>query len=413
MNLGPRLLRSLVCLVSLAFLFSCSEPAENDPDPYQEAKNLIRSGDAEAGVALLLENLETYDEFPEYWALVSHGFRSLDSPDLVKALGAIRQALELESENGYYQYCESFVLEEMGLLEEALVPANRAIELEPSEPFYHFQMGTIYEKMMNLEFARDCFLRSRELDGSVLIVWTALARVQEKLRELEDARGTLERAAEEWKDDPEIRRKLADFLIRNEDYEAAIPELMTLIRSGSDESEDAGRELFDLANEHLSLLDALQVFTEAVDQNPTNPAMMRYLGDTYQRGEHWEEAEVCYRKAIDLPDSDPEIWDFLIMTQVRRGEIQEVRKTLEQGLRLEPENEYLWKSKAVVEFVRGKPEKSIAALERFAEVAENPREDGIWARLIKQFEKTGTPERAAEVREIANRIGVTEEWLTP
>jgi len=122
-------------------------------------------GDVDAAVAAARDALAWAPNQPN--ALNFLGYMLADhNRDLSRAESLIRQAVELDPDNGAYIDSLGWVYYRLGRLDEARTQLERAVELTRGDPVVLEHLGDVYRDLRLLDMARDQYRRSLSADSS-------------------------------------------------------------------------------------------------------------------------------------------------------------------------------------------------------------------------------------------------------
>ncbi len=300
------------------------------------------------------------------------------------AIAAARQAIALDEEFAEAHYLLGVCLYDTGAVEEAVDALTRALELSPTLTAAREQLALLYGELGRSRDEIDQLQALAALNpghpASEIEVGLAFARAGRT----EQAVLSLDRTAERYPNAPQVYvaagQVWLDQAERQHDRVALAKALEALQRPVTVEAASSqtltllGRALLLASDPEL----AERVLTRATHLRPVTPAAFSYLAEAAIQLEHYVVARdalidhralvgdasepaqrvalasrigqlslraeqpavgaVWFKRAIDVDDSDPQLWARLTEAELRAGDYVNARRTLRQALTKAPDD---------------------------------------------------------------------------
>ncbi len=221
----------------------------------------------------------------------------------------------------------------------------RAVILEsPGNPQTHYLLGSILLEEKNFKEAAECFHKTILLSPNFEPAYYDLAVAQVNNNEPKAALETLDQS-------------------RNKFPQSFVGEFYTAL---------AYSRMKDYTNS-LKYLTSAEVIARATATNRLSQAFYFQLGSAYERNQKFKEAEIYFRKALDLAPDFSEALNYLGYMWAERGEnLEEARKMIEKAVQLEPQNAAYLDSLGWVLFKLDRPQEALKWLLQAIEHTEEP-----------------------------------------
>jgi len=306
----------------------------------------------EQGLASLEKALELEPSNDQYAYWLGRGYHLAKERD--KAGAALKKAVELNPENAEAWKRLGMVYVDDADLEQARAAFEKAIELDPKEPGSMFQLGQTLELLQDTEGARKAYQRSIEVDPTMPQPYGALAKL---LAKAGDDAGAAEaqKKHEEWQEfDTKLKRR------------------MTL-----------------------------------VNQNPSDAAALRRLGEMYVSVEKWSEAADWCLKAIQIDPKDAQAHLYCGMARRHLKEFENAKNHLKEAEYLAPD---VLDPKLELLHLYSETEDTGQFDELLARVETEAAEDGASLQTLGELcKEVGRAEDAQRLLDKAKALGTTAE----
>jgi tetratricopeptide (TPR) repeat protein len=230
--------------------------------------------------------------------------------DLPLAEARLRQAIQADGRVAAFHATLGNVLQDRGVLDEAIRAYRRAIRLKPDFAEPHNDLGTAYFAQGNAPRAAESYVRAAQLRPDHAVALSNLASVYRKLGLPGEARRALQR---------ELLLRLLRGLRR-----------ITRVRSPS--LVELARLELEQGNARL----AARIAQRAIDQEPASAAALRMLGAAQQRLGAAAEAQASLEAAVALEPGDALAREMLGRLLSDAGQHDAAIAQLEQSVRLRP-----------------------------------------------------------------------------
>ena len=261
-------------------------------------------------------------------------------------------ARALDESSPRWPYLQGYLHQIQGQLEEASVALGRALELEPNDASALIRLGTVRLELGARDAAQDHFEKALALDSSSAAAHDGLGKVAAASGDAASAVASFERALELQPKASSVHHALG----------LAYRQLGNL----------------DQAKHHLARGgDAPVLFADPylreVTQIGRSADFFLVLGAQAFSEDRFEQAEVHYRKALELQPNDFTARKALGFCLEKLGDIDAAVEQLEEGLRLgesgDPERDILERSELLrilggLRVLQGREEEGIAAFRR-------------------------------------------------
>lgn len=226
-----------------------------------------------------------------------------------------------------------------------------AIVLDSGNWRAEFGLGRVAEREKKWNTAASHYRRVLEVNGKSVAAALGLGRSMEEVDKTA-ARIAYGRAVEIDPGSPEARNDFGVFLLRAEDPERAIAELIESVRLAPQ------RALFheNLARAYRrqqKWKEAERELTEATRMAPNETAAWATLGQLRLRQRKLAEAATAYRAAFDLDPASEEAASGLAETLSEAGRLEDAETVLVKALESSPNSAVLWNNLGVVRTRRG------------------------------------------------------------
>jgi tetratricopeptide (TPR) repeat protein len=259
------------------------------------------------------------------------GLQLLLKGDPEKARGEFQRAVELDPKmsEGFFELGKLHVhlssqnigsqARDLDVLDKGLAALMKACELEPSNDQYWYWVGKTEYVKNDIEKARGHLQKAVDLNPKHDMAWRTLGRVQKDAGEMEAARASFEKSIECAPAESRSYFQLGQTLEALGDAAGARVAYEKAIELNPTEPEVFGRltqvcaRLGDAACEERAQA-GMKAWTEydrqlqrrkhAVNQNPSDGAAVRRLGEMYFEVGNWEDAVAFFIRAIHIDPKD-------------------------------------------------------------------------------------------------------------
>ncbi len=382
-------------------------------------------------------------------ARLREGNRLLDEGRLEDAAACYRDALERAPMSMAARVNLSFVLMELGRVDEARTALRRAIEIEDSNADALFMLGRLASGRADWPEAVDCLQRAVAGQPGLLPAYPLLCRALVELGRVEAARSVAIQGLQRSPDSPDLLQALGNIQLEQGDVQAAVitfrsvlllepasPDLRVslgwaLLRAGhTDEAGQRLREalgspprlpeaclqLGDGLHQLGALEEAIAAYRLALDRNARLAGACENLGIALQSQGKWAAALQSYERLVALRPQAPEPLCLLGSAHAALGDDVHAEECFRQALRGSPDHAPAHAHLAGVLFDRGDVDAALRGFEQA--VALDP--DFIEARSNQLFllSFTASPQHYLQAardygRRVTARARPWSDWLTP
>ena len=338
----------------------------------QRADLYRRQGQPMAGLKLVNKALQRSPDHPRLAAVQAQLLLLTGQAD--KAWSAIQGVLDQEDSDPQLQYYFALLLLENKQPERSRILLQNLLEQNPDNAQPHFYLGAIAQQQGLRQQALEHYLQVQDGPNAVQAFSRALALydqpqqaaevevlVDDSIARNPERRETLTILYAEWLQRQELSE--AAWEVLSEAIQAlpdsadllytramiATPEQSTLMlqdlrRAHALQPDSAmvqnalGYTLTLYAPEHLS--EAHQLISQALAQEPEDPAILDSMGWVLHKLDRNAEARHFLQRAFDLYP-DPEVRNHLIQVLWQLGERAQARELLQEGLQQTPNNVFL------------------------------------------------------------------------
>ncbi len=136
--------------------------------------------------------------------------------------------------------------------------------------------------------------------------------------------------------------------------------------------------------------EAEQLFTSMTERYPTYAGPWVNLGILYQRKEKFDEAETAFKKALELNEDNPEIYNQLGYFYRDRGKFHLAREMYKQGLKKDADYASLHRNLGILfDMYLAQPKEAIKHYQKYVKLNPEDKQVATWKadllqRLIRQ-----------------------------
>ena len=216
----------------------------------------------------------------------------------------------------------------------------------PTNPQFHYLLGKILFEDRNPKEAAECFQKTILLSPNFEPAYYDLAAAQINSDQAKDALDTLAKA----KANPKFAENF-------------VGEFYTAL---------AYSRMKDYTNA-LRYLTSAEVIGRVNDTNRLTHDFYFQLASAYERNQKFKEAEIYFRKALNLAPDFAEALNYLGYMWADRGEnLEEARRMIEKAIKLEPKNSAFLDSLGWVLYKLGKPKDALPWMQQALDHSEEP-----------------------------------------
>ncbi len=303
-----------------------------------------------------------------------------------------RSILEMDPENSVAYHHLGLMALQGGQYELATTLLKAASELEPNNVRYLIDLGIALFSMQKDKKAIECFKRALDLEPENFEACYNLGSVFMNRTMFEDAVEYLEKAVVLNPLDPRPFVKLAFCLAQIGRYE----ESEEIARAAYVLKPKTTEDMFILMDTFLELNRpwyAIPLAKKLIDKEPANITFRTRLVGAYLSAGVMCRAEEEARRTLNLAPKSPGLYRLLAQATMICSGWDEAMEIVEEGLKLDPDNEFLLIQKASILEKKGRDQESFEIIKRFFSDRKtfNPQAVNILATLCKKFkvEKEG------------------------
>jgi tetratricopeptide (TPR) repeat protein len=220
-------------------------------------------------------------------------------------------------------------LKEQGKIDDAIKNYNKALELKPNYSEAYYNLGVVFYGQDKINDAVNYYEKAILLDPADYKAHCGLGTALYKLGEFEQAQQHYLKAIEINPDYPLAHKNLALEFVRQDKIELAESQYKKSIEADpadADAQQSLGmllarQEKFDEAIEHLEK--AISIKPDSTELHKSLGTMFVMTGRTYEAFEH-------FREALRLNPADAETRRFLDIVRIRRDNVRELPKALQE-----------------------------------------------------------------------------------
>ncbi|MCB1062376.1 MAG: tetratricopeptide repeat protein [Verrucomicrobiae bacterium] len=335
---------SVLLLMAIQMLVSCSPPEPDDSAEYRAFDKAVESGDFAEALVQAEAFREKFPELATGSLLVGSIHSELGESD--KAIAAYRHATEMDPSLAIGHESLGLALSKKGKTLDAITSLEQAIALDPSLATAHSHLGNAWAKRGETEKALAAFRRAIELAPELAAAHYQLAVALIQQGEMEDAIASLLRTTE-----------------LNPSHVAAFANLGVAYTRTAD------------------LDKAAEACRRAIELDPDFAAAHAVLGAALSMQGDAEKGIASLRRAIELDPKYPSAHSNLGHALMQLGKTEDAIPHFLQAIELEPENSYPYSNLAQAYSDLGQPDRSAVWLARFA-MAQGERDQGTLMRQI-------------------------------
>ena len=321
--------------LELALFLRKDSGLENKKTPTEDEKKRIESVYHKA-LELTPRSAAALAQFGDYFAL---------SRDHKRAILHFEQALALNQppthpslENLREKLATALVAD--GRKTEALPMLERLVTDFPARSDLGNLLAEVYEQTGQIDKALDYYKRSLSLDLTRPDNHIELAQMLIREKRYDAAVTTLQSAREKFSDRPDVTYALARALSIAKKNQLAMDMFAAAQKEMKGRNEDLATETFyfqyGAAAEQAGQFEkAAELLKKCIELKPDSPEAYNYLGYMWaDRGEQLEEAGTLIKKAVELEPENAAYLDSLGWWYFRTGKFEEARKELARAIEI-------------------------------------------------------------------------------
>jgi tetratricopeptide (TPR) repeat protein len=245
------------------------------------------------------------------------------------AIEAFRNAITHDPNHVDAHRCLGILLRGEGRTEDALRHLRRVVELEPASGEAHNDVGAMLLDMDRTAEAESCFRQALKLMPKFPEAWLNLGRALRKLRRASEAETCFRQAAELWPDSVEAQEDLGIVLSDQGQMDEAVACFHHALLMAPERAET----YYNIG--HAMLLEsrfaeALEPLQRSLKLKPNFPEAWNNMGGcflgqgtTHGDDADLDEAECCYKRAIDLKPQHADAHVNLALLLLLRGRFED------------------------------------------------------------------------------------------
>jgi tetratricopeptide (TPR) repeat protein len=244
----------------------------------------------------------------------------------------------------------------------------------------HYQAGMLLLEKYNRPEALDAFDKALAINPNAALALVGKGIIAAQEFEFRDAERFAEQALKINVNLPEALRLRADVHLAGGNVAGALKELESARKINPRDEATLARVAACLRLQHKQADEAALV--KEVEQHDPKPGVFWYeLGDRLEDRRHFDEAETCYKKAMELRPMLPEPQNSLGLLCMRLGREQEARAILDKAFAADPFNVRVSNSRKVLKHLEGY---DTLKTEHF-EIRFDPANDKLLARYMADY----------------------------
>jgi len=208
---------------------------------------------------------------------------------------------------------------------------------EPQEGARQKILGLCYAKASRVDDAIQCFGRAISLNSQDAEARFNLGVLLSGKKEVDGALAQLGEAVNLNPEEPKYSLALAEALLDGKRYPIAV-EFLNAVRP---KFEKLGQFHYTLGLAHYGQHNApaaIEEMQKATELDPQMEAAFYFLGNTYALAEQYEKAASAYRRAIELNSNSLPYYSRMALVSGKLGNSEEVIGSLQQVVRLDPDD---------------------------------------------------------------------------
>jgi protein O-GlcNAc transferase len=230
----------------------------------------------------------------------------------------------------------SATLQQMGRIEDALMPMQKSVQLCPNDTEAYNNLGITFKDLGRLDEAEASYRRALEIKPDFAEAYSNLGITLKDLGRLDEAEASYRRALEIKPDFAEAHSNLGvtlQDLGRLGEAEASYREAIALKPDYAEAHSNLGNTLKELGR----LDEAEASYRRAIVLKPDYAVAYNNLGNTVKELGRLDEAEASYRQAIFLKPDFAEAHNNLGNTVKELGRLDEAAASLREAIALKPD----------------------------------------------------------------------------
>ncbi len=321
--------------LELALFLRKDSGLENKKTPTEEEKKRIESVYHKA-LELTPKSAAALAQFGDYFALARDHKRAITQFEHALALNQPPTHPSLE--NLREKLATALVAD--GRKTEALPMLERLVTDFPARSDLGNLLAEVYEQTGQIDKALDYYKRSLSLDLTRPDNHIELAQMLIREKRYDAAVTTLQSAREKFSDRPDVTYALARALSIAKKNQLAMDMFAAAQKEMKGRNEDLATETFyfqyGAAAEQAGHFEkAAELLKKCIELKPDSPEAYNYLGYMWaDRGEQLEEAGTLIKKAVELEPENAAYLDSLGWWYFRTGKFEEARKELARAIEI-------------------------------------------------------------------------------
>ncbi|WP_022852222.1 tetratricopeptide repeat protein [Limisalsivibrio acetivorans] len=223
--------------------------------------------------------------------------------------------------------------------EKALEIFNKVLpKVDGKERLYVLnQIATLHYSMDNYEKAHETFMELIEADPDKIKTYYSAGITAEMMEDFESAEDVYQRALDIRSDYPEVRKRLAFVLMRQEKYKEGLKVIVEIDETYRDV--DFYRISGSLHRKMENLDEAYLILREGYENNPASVEIALDLATVLEKQERYDECFEVLKNSLELNPDSPSLMNFLgYMYADLNINLDESYTLIEKALSMEPDN---------------------------------------------------------------------------
>jgi putative PEP-CTERM system TPR-repeat lipoprotein len=308
----------------------------NDPEVIRlMGSTRVAQGDTSQGVDYLKKAVNLQPDVASTHLQLGLGL--LEKGDQEEGIRELQKATELDPQLQAADIALIISYLRTQTFDKALEAASRLVEKQPAEPMPHTLLGIVYQVQGKAQAARAEFEQALKLKPDFSMAANDLARLDAIAGNRAAAEGRYRQVLEKDPTNLQTLLGLADLARQTGQSQQAVEWLEKAWQSHPDFWQ-VGLVLVQTYLERNENRQALELARNLLNANPDNPLVLRSVGLTQLANGQLAEAQVSFRRLIELRPKSAEAWYWLARAQLQSNDPQAASGSLDKALALQPNN---------------------------------------------------------------------------
>jgi len=333
----------------------------------------------------------------------------LDKSQPSDAEAAFRRRLEIRPDSPGYTFLAE-ALQRQDKMSEARVCLERAIECDPEYDEAYTNLAGLYYTS-DPDKAENLYRKALEIDPDSLYANYGLGLLLERLERFDEAGPILSKACAAVVSDAEVLHEIAgafDRMGRHDKAEEQYKNLVELCRSlirARDVDSSNWRRTGDACYRLDRLQEAQMAYRKAVEMDPRCLAAWFGLGCTHVKQSNWTEAAEAFRRAVEIDSRNANAWWRLGKVYQEQSRHRQAILAFREAAEIRPEDAAIWGLLGDACYDAGEMDESVDAYKRALEI--DPTEAVMWCLFAGACHGAGEPGEAVNAYKKALEIDPT------